>query len=501
MNQLLKNLRILKKKKNKTPALRGNPQKRAECVKVFTKNPKKPNSAIRKVTKIRIEFRLKKITCFDEVKNPKESIYTEAYIPGEGHTLKQQNIVLVRGGRTPDLPGIKYRLIRGKFSFEGLQTRKTSRSLYGTKRGFTTAFDSFQTMEELEDISHAQGLSILTGRRIEAREYVSILKTINSSSGQITEDELILAEAYFYSQLKIGHSANVEAQERLEEKILSSKASKRAIAITAATSCLSKARELKGEALTSQLPEIFQQGFVLQRANAEFRKIHMELLFRELQAFRIFETCELVVIVKLEDFLRSLIVALENTPKKGTTEHFLGFGNIQRGDIHGFLGLGKGTIYDWCQKDSTEDYINFFGKKNIVDNSFFGLEDITREGIVAHIRRIQSHLTRVTNALYPSLSEFEVLNFELQGLSSSLNFPALTLEKNTVVAFQEDLICITNHPRRSHNILALIEEISTLTHVVRGIEIPADHMFVDLHSLYQKLDLLRKEIKPASYLT
>ena len=133
-NQLLCYFRVLKKKRNKTPALRGNPQKRAECIKVFTKNPKKPNSAIRKVTKIRIEFRIKKITSLDEAKNPKESIFTEAYIPGEGHTLKQQNIVLVRGGRTPDLPGVKYRLIRGKFSFEGLEKRKTSRSLYGTKK-------------------------------------------------------------------------------------------------------------------------------------------------------------------------------------------------------------------------------------------------------------------------------------------------------------------------------------------------------------------------------
>ena len=177
MNQLLKNLRILKKKKNKTPALRGNPQKRAECVKVFTKNPKKPNSAIRKVTKIRIEFRLKKITSFDEVKNPKESIYTEAYIPGEGHTLKQQNIVLVRGGRTPDLPGIKYRLIRGKFSFEGLQTRKTSRSLYGTKRAFTTTvFDSSQTIEELEILSEKKGAFVFAERKIRALKGFRLLK-------------------------------------------------------------------------------------------------------------------------------------------------------------------------------------------------------------------------------------------------------------------------------------------------------------------------------------
>jgi small subunit ribosomal protein S12 len=134
LNQIIKNLRVLKKKRNKTPALRGNPQKRAECIKVFTKSPKKPNSAVRKVTKIRIEFRLKKITSIEESKNPKESVYTEAYSPGEGHTLKQQNVVLIRGGRTPDLPGIKYRLIRGKFSFEGLEKRKTSRSLYGTKK-------------------------------------------------------------------------------------------------------------------------------------------------------------------------------------------------------------------------------------------------------------------------------------------------------------------------------------------------------------------------------
>jgi small subunit ribosomal protein S12 len=133
-NQLLNCFRVLKKKKKKTPALRGNPQKRAECIKVFTKSPKKPNSAIRKVTKVRMEFRLKRITSPEEVKEPKEFVFTEAYIPGEGHTLKQQNAVLVRGGRTPDLPGIKYRLVRGKFSFDGLATRKTSRSSYGTKK-------------------------------------------------------------------------------------------------------------------------------------------------------------------------------------------------------------------------------------------------------------------------------------------------------------------------------------------------------------------------------
>lgn len=101
----------------KTKALKQCPQKRGVCVKVFIKTPKKPNSAQRKVAKVRLSYGKK----------------VEAYIPGEGHNLQDYSVVLMRGGRVKDLPGVKYHLIRGKFDFQGVKNRKTSRSLYGTK--------------------------------------------------------------------------------------------------------------------------------------------------------------------------------------------------------------------------------------------------------------------------------------------------------------------------------------------------------------------------------
>jgi small subunit ribosomal protein S12 len=118
INQLCKKTARQKKiKKWKTPALQGNPQKKAICVKIFNRSPKKPNSAVRKVTKIKLS----------------NQIRVEGYIPGEGHNLQQYSVVLIRGGRVKDLPGVKYHLIRGKFDFRGVKNRKTSRSLYGTK--------------------------------------------------------------------------------------------------------------------------------------------------------------------------------------------------------------------------------------------------------------------------------------------------------------------------------------------------------------------------------
>jgi len=118
INQLCKNIRKEKKKINKTPALQGSPQKKGVCLKVFTCSPKKPNSAVRKVARLRISTK-KKIT---------------AYIPGEGHTLQEYSTVLMRGGRVKDLPGIKYHLIRGKYDFLGLKNRRQARSKYGTKK-------------------------------------------------------------------------------------------------------------------------------------------------------------------------------------------------------------------------------------------------------------------------------------------------------------------------------------------------------------------------------
>jgi small subunit ribosomal protein S12 len=116
-NQLCKKKRMKKKKINKTPALQGCPQKKGLCTKLVVRTPKKPNSALRKLVKLRLS-------------NAKR-VY--AYIPGEGHNLQEYSTVLMRGGRVKDLPGVKYHLIRGKLDFLGLKNRKTSRSKYGTK--------------------------------------------------------------------------------------------------------------------------------------------------------------------------------------------------------------------------------------------------------------------------------------------------------------------------------------------------------------------------------
>ena len=118
INQLCNNKRKKKIKQNKTPALTSCPQKKGLCIKVFTRTPKKPNSAIRKLARLRLSNNIK----------------VNAYIPGEGHNLQDYSTVLIRGGRVKDLPGIKYHLVRGKLDFSGLKGRKTSRSKYGTKK-------------------------------------------------------------------------------------------------------------------------------------------------------------------------------------------------------------------------------------------------------------------------------------------------------------------------------------------------------------------------------
>jgi len=118
INQLSKKLARKKKlHKKKTPALGINPQKKGVCLRVFTRSPKKPNSASRKVAKLKIS----------------EDKAVNVYIPGEGHNLQEYSVVLMRGGRTPDLPGVKYRLIRGKYDLEGVKNRKSARSRYGVK--------------------------------------------------------------------------------------------------------------------------------------------------------------------------------------------------------------------------------------------------------------------------------------------------------------------------------------------------------------------------------
>lgn len=120
INQLCKNSnnRAKKRKLNKVPALERCPQKKGICNKLVLRTPKKPNSALRKIVKLRL--------------TNSKMIY--AYIPGEGHNLQAYSTVIVRGGRVKDLPGIKYHLVRGKLDFAGLSSRKTSRSKYGTKK-------------------------------------------------------------------------------------------------------------------------------------------------------------------------------------------------------------------------------------------------------------------------------------------------------------------------------------------------------------------------------
>ena len=118
INQLCKNNRLSKIRRNKVPALQSNPQKKGVCLKIFLRTPKKPNSALRKLARLKLPNG-KKVT---------------AYIPGEGHKLQEYSTVLIRGGRVKDLPGIKYHLVRGKLDFSGLKNRRTSRSKYGTKK-------------------------------------------------------------------------------------------------------------------------------------------------------------------------------------------------------------------------------------------------------------------------------------------------------------------------------------------------------------------------------
>lgn len=118
INQLIRKPRKRPKKKTKAPALTGCPQRRGVCTRVYTMTPKKPNSALRKVAKVRLT-------------NGYEVI---VYIPGEGHNLSEHSQVLVRGGRVKDLPGVRYHIIRGAQDSEGVDGRKRSRSKYGTKK-------------------------------------------------------------------------------------------------------------------------------------------------------------------------------------------------------------------------------------------------------------------------------------------------------------------------------------------------------------------------------
>ncbi len=118
VNQLVRHGRKQITKKTSAPALGGSPQKRGVCTRVYTSTPKKPNSALRKVARVRLS----------------NGIEVTAYIPGEGHNLQEHSIVLIRGGRVKDLPGVRYHIVRGTLDTSGVQDRRQSRSKYGAKR-------------------------------------------------------------------------------------------------------------------------------------------------------------------------------------------------------------------------------------------------------------------------------------------------------------------------------------------------------------------------------
>ena len=119
ISQLIRHRRKLKSRRSKSPALAGCPQRRGVCLQVKTMTPKKPNSALRKISRVRLS----------------NKVEVTSYIPGEGHNLQEHSIVLVRGGRVKDLPGVRYHIVRGTLDTAGVANRKKSRSKYGAKKG------------------------------------------------------------------------------------------------------------------------------------------------------------------------------------------------------------------------------------------------------------------------------------------------------------------------------------------------------------------------------
>ena len=119
INQLVRKPRRTKASKSDVPALKNCPQRRGVCTRVYTTTPKKPNSALRKVARVRLS----------------NGFEVTAYIPGEGHNLQEHSVVLIRGGRVKDLPGVRYHILRGNLDTQGVANRKQRRSLYGTKKG------------------------------------------------------------------------------------------------------------------------------------------------------------------------------------------------------------------------------------------------------------------------------------------------------------------------------------------------------------------------------
>ena len=119
INQLVRKSRQSMQEKSTAPALKECPQKRGVCTRVYTTTPKKPNSALRKVARVRLTT----------------GVEVSAYIPGEGHNLQEHSMVLVRGGRVKDLPGVRYKIVRGTLDTQGVKDRKQARSRYGAKKG------------------------------------------------------------------------------------------------------------------------------------------------------------------------------------------------------------------------------------------------------------------------------------------------------------------------------------------------------------------------------
>src|SRR4030088_2038117 len=118
INQLVRKPRVIRTVKSKVPALKNSPQKRGVCTRVYTTTPKKPNSALRKVARVRLT----------------NGFEVTSYIGGEGHNLQEHSVVLIRGGRVKDLPGVRYHIVRGSLDTAGVKDRKKSRSKYGTKK-------------------------------------------------------------------------------------------------------------------------------------------------------------------------------------------------------------------------------------------------------------------------------------------------------------------------------------------------------------------------------
>jgi len=119
INQLIRRARRTAPARNKVPALAGSPQRRGVCTRVYTTTPKKPNSALRKVARVRLT----------------NGFEVTSYIPGEGHNLQEHSVVMIRGGRVKDLPGVRYHIVRGALDASGVENRAQSRSKYGTKKG------------------------------------------------------------------------------------------------------------------------------------------------------------------------------------------------------------------------------------------------------------------------------------------------------------------------------------------------------------------------------